>query len=114
MPRKQPPNQRDNPRRTSFIIAEYKVREGVFRDIIKNIGTSGMFISTKRSVAEGQNIILKFPLFEFEHLVQIQGTVVRKSPNGFAVSFDEPIAGLTGKNGQFFEIVHEINRKASD
>ena len=107
-------NQRQTPRRTAFIIAEYTVREGVFRDIIKNIGTSGMFIGTQRSVAEGQTIQLKFPLFEFDHLVQIQGKVVRNTPSGFAVTFDEPIAGLTGKDGQFFEIVHEIDRKASD
>jgi hypothetical protein len=108
------PNKRGTPRRTAFIIAEYTVREGVFRDIIKNIGPNGIFIGTKRRVAEDQTITLKFPLFEFDHLLQIQGTVVRRTPSGFAVSFDEPIAGLTGENGQFFDIVHEIDRKASD
>jgi hypothetical protein len=114
MPQNRTPNQRQTPRRTAFIIAEYTVREGVFRDIIKNIGTSGMFISTKRPVAENQPVVLKFPLFEFDHLVQIQGKVVRSSHHGFAVTFDEPISGLTGEDGQFFEIVHEIDRKSSD
>ena len=90
------------------------MREGVFRDIIKNIGTSGMFINTRRSIAEGQTIVLKFPLFEFDQEVQKQGKVVRSGPHGFAVTFDEPIAGLTRKDGQFFDIVHEIDRTASD
>ena len=114
MPRKYKNNQRETPRKTAYIIAEYTVREGVFRDIIKDIGTSGMFIRTKRPIAENQDIILEFPLFEFEHLVRIQGKVVRSTPNGFAVTFDEPIGGLTGKDGQFFKIVHEIDRKSSD
>ena len=107
---KQNPNQRDNPRRTSYIIVEYAVREGTFRDIIRNIGANGMFVNTTRTIAEGQTIELRFPLFEFDRLVQVSGQVTRTGSNGFAVAFDQPIPGLVCKEGQLPEIVHEIDR----
>lgn len=103
-------NQRQHSRRTSYIIVEYHVREGVFRDIMKNIGAKGIFIGTSRKIAEGQPIILKFPLFEFEHQIQVTGQVVRVGANGFSVEFDQPINGLICEEGQFPEIVHEIDR----
>lgn len=103
-------NQRRHSRRASFIIVEYRVKEGVFRDIMKNIGARGIFIGTKRMIAAGQPIALKFPLFEFENQIQVTGKVVRVGPHGFSVEFDQPIEGLICKEGQFPEIVHEIDR----
>lgn len=110
MGRKPKLNQRRHPRRTAFIIVEYTVNEGVFRDILKSIGASGMFISTQRNIATGQPISMKFPLFKFEHIIQIKGQVVRNGPTGFAVTFSQPISELICEDGQFPEIVHEINR----
>jgi Tfp pilus assembly protein PilZ len=105
---------RSHQRRTSYIIAEYTVREGVFRDIIKNIGANGLFVSTKRPVALNQEIVIKFPLFQFDHVIQATGRIVRCTANGFAVVFNEPIEGLICKKGEFPKIVHEIDRiKAS-
>ena len=101
---------RGHQRRTSYIIAEYSVKEGVFRDIIKNIGAKGLFVSTKRSIAQNQEITLRFPLFEFEHEIEARGQVVRTTPNGFAVTFDTPIQGLISNTGEFPDIVHEIDR----
>ena len=103
-------NLRRFPRRAAFIIAEYTVKEGVFREIIKNIGATGVFISTWRRIAEGQSIELKFPVFEFDNQLQVTGRVVRSSPKGFSVLFDQPIEGLICKEGHFPEIVHEIDR----
>ena len=101
---------RGDNRRTSYIIVEYSVKEGVFRDILKNIGVNGVFIKTTRTISAPQSIELKFPLFEFEHQIHVKGTVVRSGPSGFAVELDQPIDGLISKNGQFSDIVHEINR----
>ena len=103
-------NLRRYPRRAAFIIAEYTVREGVFREIIKNIGATGVFIRTWRRVAEGQPIELKFPVFEFENQLQVSGSVVRSTSKGFSVVFDRPIDGLICKEGHFPEIVHEGDR----
>lgn len=103
-------NKRRNPRRTSYIIVEYTVKEGTFRDIIKNIGADGLFINTQRNIAAGQPIALKFPLFDFDQIIEIDGNVKRRTANGFAVSFDQPIDGLVGKKAQLADIVHEIDR----
>jgi len=111
--RKQNPNQRSHLRRTAFIIVEYTVREGTFRDIIKNIGANGMFVNTTRAITEDQAIVLRFPLFEFDHLIEVTGQVTRSIITGFAVTFDQPIPGLICKDGKFPEIVHEINRSTS-
>lgn len=104
------PNQRRFPRRAAFIIAEYTVKEGSFRDIIKNIGATGLFISTWRRIAEGQAIDLHFPVFDFENHLHVGGKVVRSGPKGFSVNFDAPIDGLICQEGQFPRIVHESER----
>jgi Tfp pilus assembly protein PilZ len=103
-------DQRRHPRQASFIIVEYTVKEGKFRDIMKNVGAGGMFINTQRSIAVDQPILLEFPLFDFDHTIQASGRVARRSNSGFAVSFDQPIAGLICKEGHLPEIVHEIDR----
>ncbi|WP_319408238.1 PilZ domain-containing protein [uncultured Desulfosarcina sp.] len=107
MPR---PNRPKNSRRTSYIIAEYTVKEGTHRDVIKNIGAGGLFIRTSRKISDGQSIKLEFPLFRFDNTVQVSGKVVRVESDGFAVAFDELLDALASKNGQLPEIVHEINR----
>ncbi len=104
------PNRHQHSRRTSYIIAQYTVKEGTYRDVIKNIGAGGLFIRTSRKIAAGQTIVLKFPLFRFDNNVRVSGKVVRMDSDGFAVAFDEVLDALEGKDGQFPEIVHEINR----
>ena len=104
------PNNRQYPRRTAYIIAEYTVLEGRFRDIIKNIGSGGLFIRTDRKIAVGQPILAKFPLFNFDQTLQASGRVVRIDPNGFAVTFTEPVPGLICREGHFPEIFHEGDR----
>ncbi|WP_319521555.1 PilZ domain-containing protein [uncultured Desulfosarcina sp.] len=102
--------QRRFPRRAAYIIARYTVKEGIFRDIIKNIGATGIFVSTSRGISPEQPIELEFPVFEFENLIRVKGTVSRSSQKGFSVIFDQPIQGLICKEGHFPEIVHESNR----
>ena len=105
-----PGNQRRYPRRTAYIVAQYTVKEGTFRDIIKSIGATGVFINTGRRIAARQPIELEFPVFNFENPLRITGSVVRSTHKGFAVVFDKPIEGLICKEGQFPEIVHESDR----
>jgi Tfp pilus assembly protein PilZ len=104
------PKRNTLPRRTSYIITSYTVKEGTFRDIIKNIGAGGMFVRTSRKVAVGQPITLQFPLFSFEQTIQTTGTVSRVTQLEFAVTFDEKIDGLICEKGHFPEIVHESDR----
>jgi Tfp pilus assembly protein PilZ len=104
------PNNRQYPRRTAYIIAEYSVLEGSFRDKIKNIGAGGLFIRTDRTIAVGQPILTNFPLFNFDKTIQVSGRVVRGDPDGFAVTFTKPVSGLICKEGHFPEIFHEGDR----
>lgn len=78
--------------------------------MIKNIGAGGLFIRTSRKVAEGQSIVLEFPLFRFDNTIKVSGTVVRADSDGFAVVFDKLLDVLQSKNGQLPDIVHEIDR----
>ena len=108
------PNRRQRPRQASDIIAEYKVTEGTFRDIIKNIGAGGLFVQTDRKIATGQPITIEFPLFQFDHTIQAAGRIVRNDPHGFAVTFDKVIHGLICKDGLLPEIIHESDRSPSE
>jgi hypothetical protein len=105
-----PSNRHKYPRRTAYIIAEYTVNEGTFRDIIKSIGAGGLFVRTSRKIGLGQSIKLEFPLFQFDQIIRVSGIVIRREPDGFAVAFDELLDDLIGKNGEMPEIVHESGR----
>jgi hypothetical protein len=107
------PNQRQYPRRTAFIIAKYTVKEGTYRDLIKNISADGLFVRTWRKFVAEEPIVLKFPLFQFDKTIQVSGKVVRNDHDGFAVTFDEPIRGFVCKDGHLPEIVHESDRSPS-
>ena len=104
------PDKRRYLRQTSFIVAQYAVAEGTFRDIIRNISAGGLFIEADRHIAVGQPISITFPLFNFDNVIQVYGNVVRRDPDGYVVTFDQPIEGLICKDGYFPEIVHELNR----
>jgi Tfp pilus assembly protein PilZ len=101
---------RQYPRKTSYIIVEYTVLEGTFRDIIKNIGAGGLFIRTDRKIAVGQPVATHFPLFDFDNIIHVHGRVVRRDSDGIAVTFNEAIEGLVCKKGHLPEIVHESDR----
>ena len=102
--------QRQYPRRATFIVAKYTVLEGTFQDIIDSIGAGGLFIKTNRKVAVGQPITTKFPLFKIDNQHQVSGRVVRRDSDGFAVTFSEPIHGLICKKGHFPQIFHDDDR----
>lgn len=104
-------NRQKHPRRTSYIIAEYRLNEGTFRDVISNIGSGGLFVRTSRKVAVDQTIVLLFPLFDFEQPVEVSGKVIRRDHNGFAVMFDRPLQALRGAEGKLADIVHESDRE---
>ena len=103
-------NRRKHDRRPTFIIVEYTVAEGSFRDILKSVGADGLFVNTKRAIAAGQSISLRFPLFDFDAPVEASGSVVRSGPQGFAVALDQPIQELLGHQKRLSDIVHEIDR----
>ena len=104
------PDRRQYRRQASYIIASYSVLEGTFQDIIKDIGAGGLSVRTDRHIAAGQPITIKFPLWQFDSLIEIRGRVVYQSSNGFDVVFDEPIHGLICRDGFLPEIVDRAKR----
>ena len=104
------PNRHQLSRHTSYIVAEYSVKEGTYRDVIKNIGPGGLFIRTSRKIAEGQSIVLNFPLLRFDDTIQVSGKLVRRDSGGFAVAFDELLNDLESEDGQPPDIFHESDR----
>ena len=107
------PEKRQHARRAAFIIAEYTIEGETHRDVIKNIGANGLFVKTWRKFTAEQSVILKFPLFNFDSIIRVTGTILRNDHDGFAVAFDKPIKGLICNDGHLPEIVHEVNRPAS-
>lgn len=104
------PEKRQHPRRAAFIIAEYKVEGKTHRDMIKNIGANGLFVKTWRKFTAEKPVELKFPLFDFDRIIRVTGTILRNDHDGFAVVFDKRIKGLICKDGHLPEIVHEGDR----
>ena len=85
------PNSRQYPRHTALFSSKYTVKEGTFRDLIKDVGAGGVFVSTRRKIVQGRPITIQFPVLAFKKRLSLMGTVVRCNAKGFAVMFDEPI-----------------------
>ena len=80
------------PRRAIQFSVKYKVKEGTFRDLVKNMGARGIYVSTRRRIDHGQPIDLQIPISVIKHRLPIVGEVVRCEQAGFAVMFDDPLS----------------------
>lgn len=94
-------HRRQYARYRTLFTAKYTIKAGTFRDLITNIGAGGVFVSTRRKVAQGRSINIQFPIFAFGKWLSIMGSVVRCEPDGFAVMFDEGMDVRILKDGQF-------------
>lgn len=85
------PNRRRHPRRMALFSAKYTVKEGTYRDLIKDIGAAGVFVFSRQKINQGRTINLQIPIFVFGKRLSLMGAVVRCNAKGFAVMFDKPI-----------------------
>jgi hypothetical protein len=97
------PNRRQYDRHPTQFSAKYTIRQGTFRDLIRNICARGIFISTRRRIDQGQVVDLQFPVFVFKRRLSVMGKVVRCNANGFAVVFNQPIEAGIFSAGRFQE-----------
>jgi hypothetical protein len=88
-------------RYTAIFTTKYTVKEGTFRDLIRDVGAGGVFVSTRRKINKGRSINIQFPVFAFGQRLSIIGTVVRCESNGFAVMFNEAIDMKLFEDGRF-------------
>lgn len=94
-------HRRQYSRYTPVFSAKYTIREGTFRDLIKNVGAGGVFIRTRRRVDLGRPVNIQFPIFAFGIWLSIMGRVVRCESEGFAVMFDEAMDVRLFNDGLF-------------
>lgn len=103
-------HRREYPRYEALFSTKYTVKEGMFRDLIINIGAGGVFVSTRRKIIQGRSINIQFPIFAFEKWLSLMGTVVRRDLNGFAVKFNEALEVRLLNEGRFPGSVDEGDR----
>ncbi len=103
-------HRRQYPRYTVLLSTKYTTKDGKFRDLVRNIGAGGVFVSTRRKINQGSPINIQLPIFAFGKRLSIMGTIVRCDPKGFAVMFDEAIEVKILKEGRFPRSVKEGNR----
>jgi hypothetical protein len=104
------PHRRQYPRYQVVFSTKCTAKGGAFRDLVRDVGAGGVFISTKRKIKRGRRINVQFPIFAFEKRLSLIGTVVRCEPEGVAVMFDEAIDAKIFKDGRFPGNVNTDNR----
>jgi len=95
------PHRREYTRYSAVFSMKYSAKEGTFRDLTRDVGAGGVYISTNREIKQGRRINIQFPIFAFEKRLSLMGTVVRCEPEGFAVMFDGALNVRIFKDGRF-------------
>ena len=85
---------RKYPRKEVSIATAYVVQDNIYTDFIKNIGAGGVYITTKKSQSVGDEISMNFMLTGHKRPIRVFGTIIRSTPNGFAVKFYEKVEEL--------------------
>lgn len=77
---------RKHHRKPYFMAVDYATGNRAYRDFIRDISSSGVFIETRRRFLAGQEIIMSV-LFPNRSYQIITGEVVRITPHGIGVRF---------------------------
>lgn len=78
---------RKNHRKNLVIPIDYSTEDRSFKDVIKDISSSGLFIETRMPFTTGRDIKMKFRLNKGRKFFQIAGEIVRVTPQGIGVKF---------------------------
>jgi hypothetical protein len=84
-------NRRRYPRRPARFSVKYTVKSGTYRDLVSNVSSGGVYITTRKTISPEQSVSLQFPVFAFDRRPSVMGKIVRSQDQGFAVMFDKPI-----------------------
>jgi Tfp pilus assembly protein PilZ len=74
-------------RKPLLIPIDYTTKFVAFKDVIKNISASGVFIETRMPFTVGQDITMVFRLPRSRKLIQAMGEIVRSDSHGIGVKF---------------------------
>ena len=78
---------RKHNRKPLLIPIDYTTKYLAFKDVIKNISASGVFIETRMPFTVGQDIAMIFRLPKSRKLIQATGEIVRSDSHGIGVKF---------------------------
>ena len=106
-------HRREYTRYAAVFSMKYTAKEGKFRDLTRDVGAGGVFISTKRKIEPGRRVNVQFPIFAFETKLSIMGVVVRCESKGFAIRFEEALDVGIFKDGRFPGNIRESKRSTS-
>ncbi len=79
---------RKHSRKPYIMPIDYRTKDGSFRDFMIDISVSGVFIETNKEIPIGEDLLLNFSDPNTKESIKLRGKVVRKTPIGVGVKFD--------------------------
>jgi hypothetical protein len=69
------------------LYADCITKHGKFREQVQNLSANGVFLSTRRKLAVGDEIAMTIPLVHAKATIRATGEIVRLEPEGVGVEF---------------------------
>ena len=83
-------HRRKHPRKDTSIYALFKTNGLSFREYIKNLSDSGLFIETNIPVSSNNKLFVQFVHPDSKNVVRLNGKIVRIDSKGLGIQFDKP------------------------
>ena len=83
----QRPQRRERPTKSCLMLVDYAALDRAYKDCIRNISASGLFIETRTPFSIGQKITLTFSSSSYEKPIKITGKIARTGREGIGVRF---------------------------
>ncbi len=74
-------------RKPFFMVVDYTSQDFTYNDFIQNVSAGGVFIETSMPFSLGQQVLLTFPLPDYQKHIKISGEIVWTSAQGIGVKF---------------------------
>jgi len=69
------------------LYASCLTRNGEFKERVRNLSAKGVFLSTRRKLAVGDEIAMTIPLVRAKAMIRATGEIIRLEPEGVGVEF---------------------------
>ncbi len=97
---------RKHSRKTCFFAeVDYRTKNHVYTDPIRDISPGGVFIETENMLAVGEDLAMVFEDYTHIDLIHVVGDIVRRASNGVAVKFDIPDGAKLKNMTKFIDMV---------
>jgi Tfp pilus assembly protein PilZ len=83
-------HRRKHPRKDTSIYALFETNGLSFREYIKNLSDSGLFIDTNIPVSSNNKLFVQFVHPDSKNVVRLNGKIVRVDSKGLGIQFDKP------------------------